>query len=94
MAKNRDISYDTAPLKRWKLDSSRRRNYAFTDRLCLPKIELSEVEIDSLMFFNVPLFIFLNEIQGKTFVTEEEHLVLHTDALVLTFHLETEAICI
>ena len=32
------------------------------------KIELSEVEIDSLMFFNVPLFIFLNEIQGKTFV--------------------------
>ena len=34
---------------------------------CLPKIELSEVEMDSLMF-NVPLFIFLNEIQGKTFV--------------------------
>ena len=52
-------------LNRWKLDSSRRRNCVFTYRLCLPKIELSEVEIDSLMFFNVPLFIFLNEIQGR-----------------------------
>ena len=28
----------------------------------------SEVEIDSLTFFNVPLFIFQNEIQGKTVV--------------------------
>ena len=36
------------------------------------------------MFCNVTLFIFINEIQGKTFVLEE-YLVIHTDVLILTF---------
>ena len=51
--------------KWWQLDSLRRRNCVFTDRLCLPlaknkteNIALSLHEIDTLTFFNVPLQLY------------------------------------
>ena len=81
----------------WKLDSSRRINGVFTDRLCLPlaknrteNIALSLHEIEPLTFFNVPLFIFLNEIQGKQNIPRA--LYGRFDPSVFTFNLETETV--
>ena len=38
----------------------------------------AEVEIDTLSFFKVPLFIFLNEIQGKAFVKKNTSCFIRT----------------
>ena len=53
-----------------------------------------ELEIDPLTFFNVPLFIFLNEIQGKPFVKKNIPRALcgRFDPYVFTFNLETETV--
>ena len=88
----------TRQYKWWKLDSSWRRNCVFTDRLYLPlaknrteNIALSLHEIKPLMFFNVPLFIFLNEIQGKAeYIPRASY--GRFNPYVFTFHLETETI--
>ena len=48
----------------------------------------------TLTFFNVPLFIFLNEIQGKAVVKKNIPRALYGrfDPFVFTFNLETESV--
>ena len=48
-----------------------------------PEPKIAELEIDTLTFFNVLLFISLNEMQGKAVV--KKYLMLYMDALILTF---------
>ena len=54
----------------------------------------AEVEIDPLTFFNVLLFIFLNEMQEKEFVRKKLPCALYGrfDPYVFTFNLESETV--
>ena len=82
----------------WQLDSLRRRNCVFTDRLYLPlakkrteNIALSLHEIDTLMFFNVPLQLyFYMRYRRKQKIPRA--LFRHFDPYVFTFNLETETV--
>ena len=59
-----------------------------------PENNSAELEIDTLTFFNVPLFVFLNEIQEKAVVKKKilRALYGHFDPYVFTFNLETEVV--
>ena len=69
--------------------------FSLTECVCrgpnLELVALSLHEIDTLTFFNVPLFIFLNEIhRGKQNIPRASY--GRFNPYVFTFHLETETI--